>query len=69
MSQRDTSSRQPGTGRGKEGELSHSKEHLSPKRADEQEYPAEVRPTTPIEEAGERKGDESGDGGTERRGP
>ncbi len=52
-----------------EGENPHTGEHLSPKRADEQKYPPEERPTTPIEEAGERKGDESGDGGTARRGP
>ncbi len=45
------------------------REHMSPIPAHEQEYPPEERPTTPIEEAGERKGDESGDGGTERRGP
>lgn len=44
-------------------------EHLSPKPAREQDYPPEVRPPTPIEEAGERKGDEAGDGGTKRRGP
>ncbi len=45
------------------------REHLSPIPAHEQDYPPEERPTTPIEEAGERKGDEAGDGGTERRGP
>ncbi len=52
-----------------EGDNPHTGEHLSPRRADEQDFPPEERPTTPIEEAGERKGDESGDGGTERRGP
>ncbi len=53
---------------GREGTLTHGA-HRSPKRADEQDFPPEERPTTPIEEAGERKGDEAGDGGTPRRGP
>ncbi len=69
MSDRDRNGPGSGDETGKEGTLSHANEHLSPRRADQQEYPPEERPTTPIEEAGERKGDESGDGGTERRGP
>ncbi len=52
-----------------EGENPHTGKHLSPRRADEQSFPPAERPTTPIEEAGERKGDESGNGGTEGRGP
>ena len=69
MSGRERQRPAAGKETGTEGTLSHSKEHLSPRRADEQEYPAEVRPSTPIEEAGERKGDEEGDGGTAREGP
>ncbi len=65
MADRDRSSQRTRT----EGENPHTGEHLSPRRADEQDFPPEERPTTPIEEAGERKGDEVGDGGTERRGP
>ncbi len=68
MSQHETS-RNADSDTGTEGTLSHSGEHLSPRRADEQEYPEQERQVTPIEQAGERKGDESGDGGTERRGP
>ncbi len=50
----------------KDRPLRVGREHLSPVPTEEQDYPAEERPTTPIEEAGERKGDESGNGGTER---
>ncbi len=65
MADRDRSGERTRT----EGENLHGGEHLSPRRTDEQEFPEEERPTTPIEEAGERKGDEAGNGGTERLGP
>ena len=69
MSHHESKRQDPDTETGTEGTLSHSREHLSPRRADEQEFPEQERQVTPLVEAGERKGDESGNGGTERQGP
>ncbi len=45
---------------GKERPLPYKKQNLSPRRSDEQDMPAEVRPPTPEEEAGVRKGSTEG---------
>lgn len=58
MADRDQKSTQEGV-RERDGSDEMEK-HLSPRTAEEQEYPEEVRPPTPLEEAGEEKGSANG---------